>query len=274
MTDIDVICPPDLPMMRKLFSQSSVSYGASAAVHAAMLLALGLHSSWLLRDEGAETDVIRPIQLVISGREVATASTTPTAFAIAAPNETLVTEPETDVLVMPERAMVDRQEFFPVFGRAVRTELSDIVAVAKLPPPVAEPAESVGGAPAAPETAERIPRRQQAVAMAALPQAASEPEPIGLEGRDDLPIPRLIRNPPPRYPDRAAAQRLQGTTWLDVDVTARGEVGGVRVASSSGHPILDAAAVRAVRSTWRYEPARVGGRPKAMTVRVYVRFRL
>ena len=261
-------------MMHKLLSQSSASYGASAAVHAAILLALGLHSSWLLNDEGADPDVIRPIQLVISGREVSTASTTPADFAIAAPDETLVTEPETDVLVTPERATVDRQEFFPVFGRPAQTELSDIVGIAKLPPPVAEPAESARGAPAAPETAQRIPRRQQPVAMAALPHAASEPEPIGLEGRNDLPIPRLIRNPPPRYPARAAAQRLQGTTWLDVDVTARGKVGGVRVASSSGHLILDAAAVRAVRSTWRYEPARVGGRPKAMTVRVYVRFRL
>jgi len=50
-------------------------------------------------------------------------------------------------------------------------------------------------------------------------------------------------------------------------------VGNLEIAASSGHPILDAAAVQAVHS-WHFAPARRFGRPIPYTVRLPVRFAL
>jgi protein TonB len=47
----------------------------------------------------------------------------------------------------------------------------------------------------------------------------------------------------------------------------------VQIESSSGWPILDEAALRAVKN-WRFHPARVGGIPIPSTVTVPIRFEL
>jgi len=53
-------------------------------------------------------------------------------------------------------------------------------------------------------------------------------------------------------------QGWQGTVWLRLVIDRLGKVVSVDVVQSSGHAILDAAAVAAVRR-WRGEPARDGG---------------
>ena len=75
------------------------------------------------------------------------------------------------------------------------------------------------------------------------------------------------------YPAQAVADRLQGTVLLRFRITPEGRVAQLELLSSSGHPILDAAAVRAVRA-WRFIPARRAGLPVATTVRLPVRFEL
>lgn len=79
--------------------------------------------------------------------------------------------------------------------------------------------------------------------------------------------------PAPAYPASARAARLAGTVVLRVGIGESGAVESVVVARSSGHALLDTAAVRAVRG-WRFAPARRDGRPVAATAEVPVRFAL
>jgi protein TonB len=58
-------------------------------------------------------------------------------------------------------------------------------------------------------------------------------------------------NPPPDYPWHARRRGLEGTVAIAVSVDAAGMVEEAAVRRSSGHPILDAAALGAVRG-WRF----------------------
>lgn len=60
---------------------------------------------------------------------------------------------------------------------------------------------------------------------------------------------------------------------LRLAVGTDGRVKTAEVVASSGFPLLDAAALAAVRE-WRYEPAREDGRPVAEERRVAVEFQL
>jgi protein TonB len=51
-----------------------------------------------------------------------------------------------------------------------------------------------------------------------------------------------------RYPTKAAADRIEGDVLLAAVVRADGAIAEVHVTESSGHPLLDQAAVDAVRS--------------------------
>ncbi len=98
--------------------------------------------------------------------------------------------------------------------------------------------------------------------------AADNGPPAGVEARS------LARhNRPPSYPAIARRMGWEGTVLLDVEVDADGHVGHVTVARSSGHTVLDRAAIDAVRS-WRFEPAQRLRKPVESLVRLPVRFRL
>ncbi|MCC7283752.1 MAG: TonB family protein, partial [Acetobacteraceae bacterium] len=78
------------------------------------------------------------------------------------------------------------------------------------------------------------------------------------------PGPPLITTPrfrhpprPPEYPRRAVELDLSGTVVVRALLDPAGTPRETRVHRSSGHPILDAAAVAAVRR-WAFEPASVG----------------
>lgn len=105
---------------------------------------------------------------------------------------------------------------------------------------------------------------QQAVRV-----TAGSPRP----GTVDRPLPELLDNPPPEYPLSAIERRVEGTVLLRVHVGRDGSVARVEIARSSGHRVLDAEAVRAVRH-WRFVPATRTGKPIATTVRLPVRFEL
>ncbi len=77
----------------------------------------------------------------------------------------------------------------------------------------------------------------------------------------------------PEYPARARRRGWEGRVLLVVRVRADGAAESVRVASSSGHGILDRAARDAVRR-WRFNPARRAGIAVPASLEVPVTFRL
>ena len=80
-------------------------------------------------------------------------------------------------------------------------------------------------------------------------------------------------NPPPIYPRLARRRQYEGTVLLEVLVGKDGRAAQVRVARSSGYPILDRNA-RDTVARWRFEPARRNGRPVAMRVEVPIVYKL
>ena len=66
-----------------------------------------------------------------------------------------------------------------------------------------------------------------------------------------------LRNPAPDYPPAAQKRGLEGKVVLKVHVLASGQPDNVTVAKSSGHQILDDAALKAV-TQWAFAPARRG----------------
>ncbi|MDT8441013.1 MAG: energy transducer TonB [Desulfuromonadales bacterium] len=85
--------------------------------------------------------------------------------------------------------------------------------------------------------------------------------------------PRYKSNPLPEYPHQARVRRWTGDVLLLVEVDADGRVTSLAVEQSSGHPLLDRAARRAVRH-WEFLPASQAGLPVASRVLVPVSFQL
>lgn len=95
----------------------------------------------------------------------------------------------------------------------------------------------------------------------------------GPEAAPQLAHPLYLENQPPGYPLLARKQRYQGITELAVLVTKDGTADDLRLQNSSGHPVLDQAAMAAVRH-WKFAPGRQGVDPIAMWVTVPIRFEL
>jgi protein TonB len=90
---------------------------------------------------------------------------------------------------------------------------------------------------------------------------------------DQEAAPLYASNPPPEYPMQARRRGLQGVVTIEALIDASGNVADLRLFASSGHSILDKAALSSVRG-WRFQPGTVGGRRKQMWVKVPVRFEL
>lgn len=82
---------------------------------------------------------------------------------------------------------------------------------------------------------------------------------------------RLIRRVKPVYPPIALKARIEGIVIVEAVTNIYGKV--VQVNLRKGHPLLNPAAVDAVRK-WVYEPYVIGGIPKPVVFTVTVTFRL
>lgn len=85
--------------------------------------------------------------------------------------------------------------------------------------------------------------------------------------------PDYKKNPEPVYPPLARRRGLEGAVILEVRVSVQGRASDISVKESSGHALLDEAALKAVRD-WEFEPARVGALPVESRIEVPVRFKL
>ena len=110
------------------------------------------------------------------------------------------------------------------------------------------------------------------------PQTESRPV-TGTEAASTAPLQAAdfraasLGNRPADYPRLARQRGWQGQVVLKVRVSASGKASDILVETSSGHELLDEAAIEAVRS-WRFSPARRGDNPLETWVRVPVDFRL
>ena len=95
----------------------------------------------------------------------------------------------------------------------------------------------------------------------------------GAPARAGVQSARPTRTIAPEYPPAAVRRAQQGRVTIGARVSAAGRVTSAEVLRSSGHALLDAAALRAVRSA-RFHPAARNGRPVASTVTVPIRFAL
>ena len=80
-------------------------------------------------------------------------------------------------------------------------------------------------------------------------------------------------NPKPDYPRQAREKGHEGTVVLRVRVLPDGTAGEVSVERSSGHEVLDGAALRAVKA-WLFVPATRNGIPTPAWISVPIRFSL
>lgn len=109
------------------------------------------------------------------------------------------------------------------------------------PPPETPPAEPLLKDTIAPEEAPRKPESKPA-AKATTPQAVAKREVQAAQRKLSQHV---------YYPPEAVARGLEGEVRLIVKLSANGEVDHVSVAASSGHPLLDNAAIKAAYAMGR-----------------------
>ena len=80
-------------------------------------------------------------------------------------------------------------------------------------------------------------------------------------------------NTQPKYPRKARRMGCEGIVILKILVGENGRVSNFEIFESSGYPILDKAAVSAVKM-WLFEPGTKNGEKIKMWVKVLIRFKL
>jgi protein TonB len=169
--------------------------------------------------------------------------------------------------------------FGPFAVSAPRPGMFDTIEVALLAEPAANPVPeaSVASASISNSIAREIPYLTETgtgepdAETTALPESAETTggEPL-IESRYDA---ATLNNPKPPYPLVARRHGAQGRVVLSVQVSASGTSNEVLLRRSSGHAVLDNAALQTVRH-WRFVPARRGDTPVESWVDVPIIFRL
>ena len=192
-----------------------------------------------------------------------------------------IVPPDPQVLVMPHRVRVDDQSFTPASTDVSRPTPEELAlaeqllatasTAARRRTDVTRPTQPQAAA-AATATATRRVTPAQVVARPVPPSRPVVPQETSV-GTTEERLAKPLENRPPVYPSEALRNQLEGVVFLRVHVADTGRVVNVEVLRSSGHPILDGAAVQAVGG-WRFLPAMQAGRAVASTVRIPVRFSL
>ncbi|HUE53344.1 MAG TPA: TonB family protein, partial [Terriglobales bacterium] len=105
----------------------------------------------------------------------------------------------------------------------------------------------------------------------AAPPPVSQPQPTKrvVHAGSLLKPPRQTYSIDPEYPPLARQTHISGTVVIDAIIDERGNV--VQARAVSGHPLLVAAALRAVLQ-WKYEPTSLNGQPVSVELQVQVSF--
>ncbi len=82
-----------------------------------------------------------------------------------------------------------------------------------------------------------------------------------------------LSNPPPAYPLAARRRGIEGTVLVRAEIAAGGECQRAELKKTSGHEMLDQAALEAVKK-WRFVPAKRGRQAVVAWVEVPITFKL
>ncbi len=85
--------------------------------------------------------------------------------------------------------------------------------------------------------------------------------------------PLYANNPKPEYPALARRRNQQGTVMVSVSVSEKGDPDRVSLHKSSGYPLLDKSALKAV-ALWHFLPGKTAGHPVSTEVLIPVHFKL
>jgi protein TonB len=225
----------------------TLSFLAATAVHGALF---GVAS--LVISHGPAADVVPvPVEIeVVTPRPDPIADTSP-AHATAAPSRNPEPAPVRPRIIRPSReiALVGGPTPTPTSALTDSSAVVDSRSV-----PAATP--SVSPSPLA------------AAAAVRAPEAAPQGGGVAVSAK-----PRYRSNPTPDYPLPSRRRREEGIVLLNVQVEVDGTPAAVSLNRSCGHPLLDRAALDAVRR-WTFEPARAAGVPVSSLVVIPVRFSL
>ena len=151
---------------------------------------------------------------------------------------------------------------------ATVSAMAPVQVQAPVPTPAATQTSAQAAAPAA------TPVAAPAAAQPSAPTPAAEPGmPATARNTDADYKAAYLNNPRPAYPLLAIRQGAQGQVLLLVEVLPDGRAGRIELEKFSGHAMLDAAAINAVRA-WRFTPARKDGLLTTQTVRIPIHFNL
>jgi protein TonB len=162
---------------------------------------------------------------------------------------------------------------------APRPGMFEPIEVALLAEPATKPAlkSTIEPGPASIAEAREIPHATESSSSRIDADAAATPghspavsNETLVESRYDV---ATLNNPKPLYPLVARRNGAQGRVVLSVQVSAGGASSEVLLKHSSGHTVLDHAALQTVRR-WRFIPARRGDTPVDSWVDVPITFRL
>ena len=151
---------------------------------------------------------------------------------------------------------------------ARETAMAPVQVQAPVPTPAATQTSAQAAAPAA------TPVAAPAAAQPSASTPTAEPGmPATARNTDADYKAAYLNNPRPAYPLLAIRQGAQGQVVLLVEVLPDGRAGRIELEKFSGHAMLDAAAMNAVRA-WRFTPARKDGLLTTQTVRIPIHFNL
>ena len=91
--------------------------------------------------------------------------------------------------------------------------------------------------------------------------------------RKDIVPPKELRQPSVQYPPASQNDGEEGTVTLLLAVQTDGSISDIRIARSSGHPRLDAAAQKALRNI-KLQPATCHGKPIAVRIHKSITFKI
>lgn len=138
-------------------------------------------------------------------------------------------------------------------------------------PQVLEPDAIPTGLPTQDLSGLQVPRPTGLVPAGTGQSTTSEPPGTGQVQYIDMSTVRILHQVSPVYPALARMTHVQGTVVLMMTIDERGIPTEVQMLE--GHPVFREEALRAARQ-WRFEPARLEGRPTPASFRLTLNFRL